>query len=72
MTDEFERGSVEFYREYSGSFVKSFLRCYAQADQDNRQRLARAFPQMAAAFEMDSHTKAPAGFPPDPFAEQGP
>ena len=65
---EAERGSVEHYRRYSGSFINSFLTCYGNADHDNRARLARAFPQMAAAMEMDSWTKAPPNFPPDPFA----
>lgn len=68
MGTEIERGSVEFYREYGGDFVKSFLKCYGQADANNRLRLARAFPQMAAAMEMDSHMKAPPRFLPDPFA----
>ena len=62
-----ETGSVEHYRKYSGSFVNSFLDCYGRADQNNRQRLAGAFPQMAAAMEMDSWMKAPEGFSPDPF-----
>lgn len=64
-----EPGSVEHYRRYSGSFVNSFIDCYQLADHENRHRLAQAFPQIAAAVEMDSWKKAPIGFRPDPFVK---
>ena len=66
-----EIGSLNHYKQFSGSFVLSLIDTMQRADGENRKRLKRAFPQLVAALEMSSWDKAPPDYPPEYNAIEG-
>ena len=64
-------GSLNHYKQFSGSFVHSLIDTIQRADGENRERLKRAFPQLVAALEMSSWDKAPPNYPPQYNAIEG-
>lgn len=58
-------GSFGYYMYRGGDFVRCVAEAIQRADPGNRWRLARAFPQMVAAFELGGDwTGVPKGFAP--------
>ena len=66
-----EIGSINDYKQFSGSFVHSLIDTIQRADEQNRGRLKLAFPQLVAALEMSSWDKAPPDYPPEYNAIEG-
>lgn len=66
-----EVGSLNHYLLYSGGFVNNLLRVAKTADEENKNRLRRAFPQVVAAFEMRNWDEAPPDYPPEYNAVEG-
>jgi hypothetical protein len=61
---EYEKGSFGSYlnRCNTGNFVSSMAKLIIESDSKNRSLIARAYPQMVAAYLMQDWKKAPEGF----------
>jgi DNA-binding FadR family transcriptional regulator len=60
-------GSFNFYIGRSGSFVTSMALAIQRADEDNLERIRKAFPQMVAAYKCKSWDEVPEGFESDTY-----
>jgi hypothetical protein len=63
MADE-NPGSFNFYLYKSGLFVTTMAQAIQHADQENKERIRKAFPQMVAAHECRSWDDVPFNFKP--------
>ena len=59
-----KEGTFNWYLYQSGDFVQAMAKALRRADNANKERIRRAFPQMVAAYECKSWNDVPEGFDP--------
>ena len=64
INDTAKEGSFCHYLYKSGDFVKAMANAIQMADNNNLERLRKAFPQMVAAHALYDWNEAPEGFEP--------
>jgi hypothetical protein len=55
----YKEGSFNWYRYENGSFMLKLCEAFRYATYEEHQQLAKAYPEVAKAHEMEDHNKVP-------------